>query len=205
MALGDIFLMRLSFRSHARIWSVNQHYKDATGQSDKFAADDLTDAWDTAYQASMLAEMAADTSYESSYAVKLTGGDAMPSLKVQPSPPGTVTGRSLPPNSATVVSLGSDDAALIRPGRLYVAGIPHSKILNGNLTAAYLATFKAAWEAIAKTVLVGVGGSWQPVIYLTILAGVPRTPPIGVNVDSVRVKPILYTQRRRNSRQQGVT
>ncbi|GAG55481.1 unnamed protein product [marine sediment metagenome] len=205
MAVGDIFLLRATFRSHARIWSINQHYVDATGQTDLLAAQDLTDRWDADYKAGMLAEMAADTTFESLYSVKLTGGDAMPSLKVLPSPPGTVTGRSLPPNTAVVVSLGSTDVNLIRPGRLYVAGIPHSKILNGNLTAAYLITFKAAWEAIAKTVITTGGGNWQPVIYLTVLAGAPRVPTIGANVDSVRVKPILYTQRRRNSRQQGTT
>jgi hypothetical protein len=205
MAIGDVFLLRTQFRSHARVWTVNQHYLDDTGQDDATASADLTDAWQATNAALAVDALAADSTLESLYSVKLTGGDAMPSLDVQTSTVGDQTGNSVPPNTCVVVSLGSTDPALIRPGRLYVGGIPKSGILAGNLSAAYLAVFLAKWAAIAGDQLVGVGGTWTPCIFLTVLAGVPRVPPIGVAVTSVRVKPILYSQRRRNSRQQGVT
>lgn len=205
MSIGDVFLLRTQFRSHARVWTVNQHYLDDTGQDDTTAAADLTDAWQATNAALAVDVLAADSTLEAFYSVKMTGGDAMPSLDVQSSTVGDVAGNSVPPNTCAVVSLSSTDPELIRPGRLYVGGIPKSSILAGNLTAAYLATFLTKWGAIAGDQLTGVDGTWTPCIFLTVEAGVPRVPKIGVAVTSVRVKPILYSQRRRNSRQQGVT
>ena len=203
MAIGSAFLLRTQFRSHARLWTLNQHYADVAGQDDLTAAEDLVAAWIAAHKTGVLSEMAADTTFESVYSVKLTDGDAMPGLTVLDSEPGVVSGESLPPNSAVVVSLGSNDPGLIRPGRLYVAGIPKSGVLSGNLSAAYLATFKTDWDKVAGDTLSGAGGDWTPVILRTVQAGVPLVPPQTANVTSVRIKPILYSQRRRNSRQQG--
>lgn len=205
MALGDVFLLRAQFRSHARVWTVNQHYLDDTGVDDADASNDLINAWDATNTALAVDVLAADSTIEALYSVKMTGGDAMPALGVIGSTPGDVTGDSIPPNSCAVVSLSSTDPELIRPGRLYVGGIPKSGILSGNLTTTYLASFTTSWDAIAGTQLVGALGTWTPCIFLTVEAGVPRTPPIGVAVTSVRVKPILYSQRRRNSRQAGAT
>lgn len=205
MSIGDVFLLRTQFRSHARVWTVNQHYIDDTGQDDDTASADLTDAWQATNAPLAVDVLAADSTLESMYSVKMTGGDAMPSLDVQSSTVGDVAGNSVPPNICAVVSLGSTDPELIRPGRLYVGGIPKSGIISGNLNATYLGLFETSWEAIAGDQLIGVDGTWTPCIFLTVEAGVPRVPKIGVAVTSVRVKPILYSQRRRNSRQQGVT
>ncbi|GAH04873.1 unnamed protein product, partial [marine sediment metagenome] len=139
------------------------------------------------------------------YVLKVTGGAALPALAKLASEPGIVSGFSIPPNCAVVVSLGSDDATLIRPGRLYVAGVPQSGVIGENLSAAYLATFTTDWALIAGATLTGVGGDWIPSILRTVEAGAPLVPPVPVDVDSVRIKPILYGQRRRNSRQRGYT
>ncbi|GAG73762.1 unnamed protein product [marine sediment metagenome] len=205
MAENDVFLVRCQFRTHARLWTINQHYRDADGQSDGTAAVDLQDAWTLTNTPMALSEMGVETTFEGVYVLKVTGGAALPALDKYASTPGSVQSDTLPPNCAVVVSLGSSDPLLIRPGRLYVGGIPKSGVDGGNLSAAYLATFTTDWAKIAGDTLVGSGGSWVPTILRTITGEDKLDPPIAINVESVRIKPILYSQRRRNSRQRGTS
>lgn len=203
MAADDTFLVRSQFRTHARLWTINQHYRDVAGQDDVTAAGDLQDIWTSTNKALALSEMGTETTFEGLYVLKVTGTAAMPYVDQYASNTGGVMSDTLPPNCSVVVSLGSSDPNLIRPGRLYVAGIPKSGVADGNLTGAYLATFTADWVLIAGATLSGVGGDWVPTILRTIENGAPLVPPDPVDVESVRIKPIIYTQRRRNSRQRG--
>lgn len=204
MAAGDVFLHRLQFRSHAKVWTVGMHYRDENGADDRFAANDLGDEWAAQYNMNILSLIAKDTTLEAAYTLKVTGTPAMPQLRRENSLVGMhADNYSIPPNSTYVVTQLSTDPQLTRSGRIYMAGIPTSAIVDGNLSDSFKTIAEAIWIAIFTQQLSTSGGLFTPCILRTESGGVPIDPPLAITVESVRLRPIIYTQRRRTSKQRG--
>lgn len=206
MAAGDAFLLRVQFRSHAKLWSISCHYKDETGADDRFAANDLSDEFFNQYHNNLLTLIAQDTTLEAYYVLKVSGGSAMPELRKQNSDPGLhADAHSLPPNNAYVVTQLSTDPQLKRSGRIYFSGIPSTEVVDGALSVAYQTIANAIWQSIFTQQLSTGGAQFTPVILRTINDGVPIDPPLPINIESTRLRPIIYTQRPRTSDQKGVS
>lgn len=202
MAQGDIYGTRTQFRSKGRVWTVNLYYKDDTGLPELDAANDLAVASNTTLGPLFDAARAADTTREGTYAWKITAGTGMPDKVSDASVPGGITGQALPPNTCIVYSLKTNDPAAKRNGRIYLAGIAHSEVTNGQITDITDAKYENIRTQLQQ-ILSGAAGTWQPVILRRVLNGAPLVPPVGSDVSSCSVSAILYSQRRRNSRQIG--
>lgn len=203
MSIGDIYGTRHQFRTQGRVWTVNIYYEDETGVDEKDAASDLGVIANTTLGPLFTDYQSSDTSREGTYAWKVTAGTGMPDKISDASVPGDISpSPSLPPNMCAVISLKTTDPAATRFGRIYLAGIPQGNVEDGRWSAAAMTRFQAVGAAIVAP-LTGVLGTWQSVILRRVSLGVPLVPPVGSTISSYSVSNIVYSQRRRTSRQIG--
>jgi len=203
MALADVFLLRSQYRSFGRVWSVNLHYESQAPIAPETAAQSLIDAWTAALPNDFLFCMAADTTWEGVSVTSIMPANAMPAHHDGISAVGFEGGESVPPNTCAVLSLGSDGPALIRPGRIYLGGVPNGQVTLGRITQAFV---NGAYTTLAdnlKAQLAATPADFKLVVLKRTVGAPPHVPLAAVEVDTIRVTDILYTQRRRNSKQLG--
>jgi hypothetical protein len=99
------------------------------------------------------------------------------------------------------MSLKADSTDVVRQGRAYIGGFSKDDIENGRPNAALLQAggfLAASW----KDQIQDSGQSFDPVLVCRVRAGVPVTP-FALTISIASMSPILYSQRRRASRQRG--
>lgn len=203
MALADVFLLRAQYRSFGRVWSVNMHYESVSAGDPNTTAQSLCDGWFAGVSNDVLLSIAADTTFEGLSASCVLPATANPGHLDGISAPGFTGGESVPPNTCAVFSLGSDGPALVRPGRIYLAGIPNSQVIDGRIDPNFVSGQLSTLATNLKTQLVAAPIDFKLVVLKRTVGAPPHVPLAAVEVDTVRVTDILYTQRRRNSRQAG--
>lgn len=202
MAQNDLYGVRFQFRDHGSIWTVNLAFRDETGVDEKDASNDLGVIANTTLGPLFDDARAQDSTREGSYCWKINAGTGMPDKQSDASIPGDVLFASTPPNMCAVISLRTTDPAAARFGRIYIGGNPKTTVEDGRWTAAQVTKLQTLGAAIVAP-LVGAIGTWQSVILRRVSGGVPIVPPEGSTISSSSVSNIVYSQRRRNSRQIG--
>lgn len=197
------FLARHQFRTAGRVWSINTHWDCTSGYDTLTSSTALEDALQPLTDA-IKAALSDSTTIEGTYISHVQSEAALPAKKSFPSTPGDIAGtNSLPPNTAAVFTLQSTDPDTRRTGRIYLAGIPDSEVSAGRLLGSYVT---AKLDPIAfqlKSTQSASGQDFIPVILQRQRDLAVIDPPVILPIDSVRTGDILYTQRRRNSRQLG--
>lgn len=203
MALDDAYGVRFQFRDHGRVWGITLHYKDATGVDEVDASNDLAVIANSSLGPLFDDIRAIDSTREGLYCWKMEAGTGLPDkLSVASIPGDTIFTESVPPNCCMVFTKVTVDPAAERFGRFYMGGLPQEFIENGAWTATAQATAGPLVSMLSAT-LVGALGSWVPVIYRTVSGGVPLVPPETSDISEVTITSVVYSQRRRNSRQIG--
>lgn len=203
MALNDLYGVRTQFRDHGRVWTVNMYYRDTTGVSELEATSDLSIAHNTTIGPLFDACRATDSTREGTYSWSVTKDFAMPNKVSDASTPGSSgSPTSTPPNMCAVLTLRTEAPEAVRFGRIYLAGLPGAWVEAGMWNAAADTALGTLATAL-QTPLAGAIGTWQPVILRRISGGVPIVPPAYSDVSVVTKTRIIYSQRRRNSRQIG--
>jgi hypothetical protein len=106
-------------------------------------------------------------------------------------PAGSVIGASAPSGVSVVVRRQGDLADRHNQGRIDVAGIPLSSILESELTPARLAVWQGALGGLLNQNLDDGTFTWEPTIFSL------RAPASQAQVQTVTVDPVLRYQRRR--------
>lgn len=203
MAQNDVFQVRSQFRDHGRVWTINTHYRDDTGVDGIDVCKDLVDAYAAAVGPALAACRAADSTHEANYASAIKPLVANAYELSLPSLPGGVTGtQSFPPNMNAVITRRTADPEATRYGRIYLGGLPNTWLDQGNWSSAALTALGALAAAMELT-LAGVIGSYVPVVLRRYEGGIKLDPPKASDVSTCGASNIVYTQRRRNSRQCG--
>jgi len=105
---------------------------------------------------------------------------------------GAAAGGSLPTGVAAVIRRFGDQANKHNQGRIYVFGVPLTKVSESRLTTTFLDDNKALWENVMVTILHSdTFGDANPIIW-SAAAHTERIPVIGGLLD-----PIVRYQRRR--------
>lgn len=146
-----------------------------------------------------------DTILEATYARRVVGGPENPGLQQYPDLSGTIESPAYPPNSPLVISLIGEDPQLKRAGRMYIGGLPKDKIEGGRLDAAYLAGPVKVLTDLLEADLVGSSMTLRAGVLRTVDEGVELPTPIFIVPDEFVAKPIIYSQRRRNSKSRGTS
>lgn len=203
MALHDVYATRWQFRDHGRVWSVTLHYRDATGVNESVAAADLADRAAVQLAASFDGARATDSTREGIYAWKITKDTGLPDFDSFASVAGTSgEAEATSPNNCAVFTLRTEDPLATRFGRIYLAGIPRTYLEDGHWNATAMTKLNALATAL-KANLAGTLGTWEPCILRRYVNHIKLDPPVPSLVSDVSVTNIVYSQRRRNSRQWG--
>lgn len=203
MALNDVYGTRWQFRDHGRVWTINLNYKDTTGVAEESAAADLGAGAYTLFGTELNACRATDSTFEGIYIWKITKDTGIPDMRPYASVAGTSgEAESTSPNNCAVFTLQTTDPLAKRFGRIYLAGLPYTWLAGGQWNITAMTAFTALATKL-QTVVTGSLGSYQPVILRRVAAGAPLVPPVPSDVSVVATSNIVYSQRRRNSRQLG--
>jgi len=202
MALNDLYGVRFQFRTHGVIWTVGLGYRDTNGVDELFACNDLAVAANTTLGPLFDACRGNDSTREGTYCWKVIKGTGMPDQIPDASVIGNQPEVSTSPNNCMVISLRTDDPLAKRHGRIYITSQRRDGISNGRWSTGQVDMGQQLADGI-KTPLIGSLGTWQPCIIRRWSDGLKLDPPQYSDISNATVTDIVYTQRRRNSRQIG--
>ena len=205
MATGNIYLLRCELTTWDVNHSFNTHWVDTNGASEGTGAQQLAAAAQNNLTPSLRAILSDDTVVEAWYAIRVKGGPENPGLRQINDGKGMDTGAAYPPNSCLVCSFIGEDPQLKRAGRIYIGGVPKSKIQAGKFDATYLSGVVKTWTDKLKMSLTEGTNAYNIVVYRTVDNGMPMATPIGVPPDACVAQPVVYSQRRRNSKSRGLS
>lgn len=202
MAVGDVHNVVTSFQSNRHNWSTSLDYEDVDGVSDEAASQDLLAAFVALAEGVFKSVVSNETILQSVYVRRRLGTPAMPALFQFNNVAGTGGVGTMPSISSAVYLKKSDDPALVRPGRMFVSGLPKPMVTDGALTAAYLAA-AAPLIAFISLTLTGTLGQWRPVVYQRLIGPGPPYPFNAVPIQTSSVSTIVFSQRSRKSKYRG--
>lgn len=107
---------------------------------------------------------------------------------------GTASGALAPLNVTAAIRLNTSQRGRCFTGRLFHVGIPILSLFDNGITADYLASLKASYEALIDLVNL-VGG--QVSIVSRVTGGAQRGTPVVTPVTGVFIDPLVDSQRRR--------
>lgn len=202
MSFAGAYKLTAQTRIQDRLCTININYRTVAGDDALLSTTALTDAWIADCSVAYLDILAGDVTFEGVYATPLVPGAALSNEASSNSLPGTRSGNALPANSCAVFTLQTTNPAAIRQGRIYVSGISKDDIAGGLFSGAFVNTEMATFAAALASQITADGITFQPIIAQRVIAGVPGQTTM-LDVSSVRVTGIPYTQRRRTTRQFG--
>lgn len=203
MALDDVYRVRFTWGSTNEFCGITLDYQDKAPLSEDIAAQDLAGHMATLGQNELAAILSEGCEMSSVYVRNITQ-PAMPARFQFTDETGDVLpGNPLPFNKCLVISLKGNDPALVRQGRFYVSGCDTSSTTAGVFNSAFLTGPVAALTATLNQAITSGGSNWIPVITRTIVAGLP-VPPTPYPVDTATATGIVYSQRRRQTRDRAL-
>jgi len=200
--LAKVYKLTVQLRTLDKLHSFGLHYNVGGTYDPVVSSQQLCDAWQSQNGTTLRNCLALDTSLEGYYVTHTLPATASPFSLAINSLPGTRTGDSLPPNSCAVFSLNSSQPEAERGGRIYVGGLSKDDLVDGKLNGAFVNTQLEAFRVALKTQVTGPGGPFDPVIVRRVGSGTPGLP-FALAIASSRVTEIVYTQRRRTTKQFG--
>jgi hypothetical protein len=169
-------------------------------------AQDLASSWVATVVPAMLAAVSQDSNWTNVTIsdTNPTGSETVDLPITQPSP-GTLTGDSLPPQDAAVVSLRTGIKGGRRRGRFYLPGLSETFQVDGRLTGTQLTNIQALIQAILNAYgPSGTESDYRLVVYSPekLTFAPPRVPKprpgtLTTQVTGWVVDPVIRTQRRR--------
>lgn len=158
--LHDVYGLRIQFRTHGRVWSINLHYQANSLPPSTGGSADLVAVAQGLFTPVLIACIAPSTTLEGFYAWCTLKDTANPAEQPTISTPGEAPLSCLPPNMSVVYTLRSSDEGYKRAGRIYLGGISKAWVLNGSINAAFLTDYEALRQQLSETLQGGVY-EWQ--------------------------------------------
>jgi len=200
--LTQVYKLTVQLRTLDKLHSIGLHYKVGGSYDPVISAQQLAEAWHTQIGLTLRNCLAIETTTEGYYVSHTLPSAAAPYSMAINSLPGTRPGNSIPRNSCAVFTLSSSQPEAERSGRIYLGGLAKDDMLagrwDGNFVNAQLDTLRTA----LKTQVTGSGGPFDPVIVRRAGSGTPGLP-FALAIASVRLTDIVYSQRRRTTKQFG--
>lgn len=201
--LDQVFQLRCQMRTDDVEHSFGVAYHVFSGYDSETSGVRLAQDWLTQFATEVVALFPENTSLEGTQVTHALANTALPGAGFMASTPGTRSGNPCPPNKCLVITLPGVGLDLPRPGRIYIGGCSKDDLTSGSWDAAFLngpvATFvtliSQAWTASPMT--------YRPVVISRQAGGVPITP-FAADIGDGRSNAIVFSQRRRTSRQWGV-
>lgn len=164
----------------------------------------LVDSFIAETFASWRAVVSSDVSFQKMYALRTSVGVCMPGTKLFAGVNGTSDALCIPSNLALVIQLRQTELASDFNGRVFISGLPESKIVSGLVQGAFATGACQTLASKLQNPLPKIGGGYYyPVVMHRTAAGVPITP-IGLEVSQAVVIRALGTQRRRKTEKRGL-
>lgn len=201
--VDQVFLVRHQFRTAGRVWTINTHWRCTSGYDPDTSSTALEDALQPINDQVVLC-ISDSTSIEGTYITHVLPGTALPAKKSFPSTTGSVTGtNSLPPNCAAVLTIYTTDPDARSPGRVYLAGIGDSVLVDGKLQPAFV---EGPLTDLGTELLKTITAQSQDFVLGIVQRqrdGSAVDPPVFLQAAAINPSTIIYSQRRRTSKQIG--
>lgn len=155
MAIADRIRVTITGHLYGQLINTALQYRvDQDGGSDPEVA--LVGNVDSLYAANVLPLLSQDYAYESTMAQRYNPGPpTAPAVTVAHAGVGGVATISIPPAAAATVTKRTLFAGRAYRGRIFVAGIPPTSTLSGNLTATAITLHTAAWSTLRSITAAG--------------------------------------------------
>lgn len=201
--LDQVLLVRSQLRTNDVSHSFGIAYHVFAGYDDEFIGQLLAQDWINNFQTALLDILSEDTTYEGTHTQPALPGTALPGSQVVESQVGARAADAMPPNKCLVISLPGILSELPRPGRVYIGGLAKTDMENGAWKSAFLNAQVAAFVTLLQQDFTDSGRTYRPVIISRQAGGVPITP-FAADVGTGHSNAVIFSQRRRTSKQWGV-
>ena len=203
MAVNDVFQSTIKILVDDRNIGIGTYWRQIEGADDDLICRFLSSALIPTVIAKLAAMLSSDATVSSIYTRRI---QPIPAITDDSNLTGVVGARPagmMPPNTAYITRLSSNDADLEASGRLYIAGWSKSDVVQGQLSAALLAGAANDWEIELKAdqeYPPDPTFKWECGIWSTQKNGVPRPVPVFFPLDQAAVIPLAFRQTRRRSK-----
>jgi hypothetical protein len=201
--LDQVFLLRAQMRTDDVEHTFGMAYHVFAGYDSDTSGQLLCQDWIANFQAALTDILSSSTTFEGTHATHALPLTALPGSQPDASTPGTRGADAMPPNKCLVLSLPGILSELPRPGRVYIGGISKDDMANGSWKAAFLNGPVATFLTLLEQGFDSLPRVYRPVIISRQAGGAPITP-FAADVGNGHSNAVIYSQRRRTSRQWGV-
>lgn len=199
--LTNVFHLNVQTRLDDKVFTFGGYFRSISGYDANVSAVHCVTGFYAANIALIRGILSEQTTVEGIYCTHAQAESALPWTFPIGGLPGLRTGNGMPPASSLVLSLKADSVDAVRQGRAYIAGFSKDDIEDGRPNAA----LSAAGTALASSWIVPFtdsGETFEPVLVCRVRNGAPVTP-FALTITIASMSPVLYSQRRRASRQRG--
>lgn len=206
MAVEDFYTLQVHLRSQGGPYSFGQNYVMTAGTVGPDTLREACEAFET-LAITLLQDCTADDCEIDQITMEPFGGiDEVPGLLQLGTRPGLLVGDALPNNVSGIIHQLTDAPSSRFNGRIFMAGIPESQILNTIFIATWVDPAQLFATAIEGNLVVTgpPTATFQPGIISRHDAGVPREVPVIFDIVSNTVKNVPRQQRRRTTRIRGI-
>lgn len=204
--MSDLMAVTIRGQMPGHAVSCGLGYHKSTGPLDVDRGDMLATAVAGHLQVAWLACLSNDYTLQAWEARDVERAVCAPGYTPRNQIPGSIAQQSLPDSQAAVIRLGVDADSGHHNGRIYMAGIPETVLIDEHLTTAYLnGPMATLADLLLDDIVLGDGSTWQLVVFIRDRVNHP--PNLADWSPVVQATPLskLITQRRRHTSILGTT
>lgn len=205
--MGDIFKVTWRTSLSDVVSEIGLYYEQSGGGTGSDAPRNCAASCLAGQLVSMKNVLSNQVRIEAVTARRVTGGTAPVWIANIEDGAGTVASNAVHAQQCMLINLRNEAGLLKRSGRLFVSGMPTTKLDDGVINATWIQIDVDAWLTKLKDVTAGGEGDWEGslVVYKRYTDGVKLDPPVAVAVTDLDATDTLGTQHKRKGKLLGFT